>query len=204
MLTRYAALVFTFLAFATSARPANTDIDLDFSIVTGLTGGPTSYLDGIKEIHWVLAVTNKCGLDEQHLRASAKSTFTKSKLGFVSSEEAPPEQLFDRPLFQIAITALPAEPGCAASISAQLIAPIEGARFVHNKKPLSRHSELTIWRDMYGFGTQVIYEPNEQIGRKLEEIVDGLIKDFAEAWGHPTYGAPQLHRFGSKGEAGQD
>ena len=49
---------------------------------------------------------------------------------------------------------------------------------------------------MYGFRTQVIYEPNEQIGRKLEEIVDGLIKDFAEAWthsqgiGHPKYGAP--------------
>ena len=105
MLTRYAALVFTILAFATSARAenaANSDIDLDFSIVTGLTGGPTSYLDGINEMHWVLAVTNKCGLDEQHLRASAKSTFTKSKLGFVSSEEAPPEYFFDRPLFRIA------------------------------------------------------------------------------------------------------
>jgi hypothetical protein len=36
MLTRYAALVFTILAFAASARAenaANTDIDLDFSIV---------------------------------------------------------------------------------------------------------------------------------------------------------------------------
>jgi hypothetical protein len=174
MLTRYAALVFTFFAFATPARPenaANTDIDLDFSIVTGLVGGPTSYLDGVKETHWVLAVIDKCGLDEQHLRVSAKSTFTKSNLGFVSSEEAPPERLFDRPLFQMAITALPAEPGCAASISARVIAPIAGARFVHNKKPLSKHSELTIWRDMYGFGAQVIYEPNEQIGRKLEKIV---------------------------------
>jgi hypothetical protein len=199
MLTRYAALVFTFLAFATSARPenaANSDIDLDFSIVAGLAGGPTSYLDGIKEMHRVLVVIDKCGLDEQHLRDSAKSTFTKSKLGFVSSEEAPPERLFDRPLFQIAITALPAEPGCAAAISARVIAPIEGARFVHNKKPLSKYSDLTIWRDKYGFGTQVIYEPNEQIGRKLEEIADGLIEDFAEAWthsqgiGHPTYGAP--------------
>ena len=99
MLTRYAALVFTILAFATSARAenaANSDIDLDFSIVTGLTGGPTSYLDGINEMHWVLAVTNKCGLDEQHLRASAKSTFTKSKLVFVSSEEAPSEYFFER------------------------------------------------------------------------------------------------------------
>jgi hypothetical protein len=79
MLTRYVALVFMILAFATSARAengANTDIDLDFSIVAGLTGGPTSYLDGIKERLWVLVVTNKCGLDEQHLRASAKSTFT--------------------------------------------------------------------------------------------------------------------------------
>jgi hypothetical protein len=204
MLTRYAALVFTILAFATSARAenaANTDIDLDFSVVTGLTGGPTSYLDGIKEMHWVLVVTNKCGLDEQHLRASAKSTFTKSKLGFVSSEEAPPEYFFDRPLFQIAITALPAEksfrvtardrktarktakvfgksgPGCAASISAQVIAPIEGARFVYNKKPVQKPSMLTIWQDRYGYRGQVIYEPNEQIVRKIEEIVDGLIRD---------------------------
>src|SRR3974390_2594715 len=171
MLTRYAALVFTFLAFATSARPesdANTDIDLDFSIIAGLEGGPTSYLDGIKEMHWVLAVINKCGLDEQHLRASAKSTFTKSKLGFVSSEEAPTERLFDSPLLRITITALPAEPGCAASISAQVIAPIEGARFVYNKKPLSKYAEVTIWRDTYGFGTHVICEPKKQIGRKLE------------------------------------
>jgi hypothetical protein len=199
MLTRYAALIFTFLAFATSARSEdaeNTDIDLDFSIIAGLEGGPTSYLDGIKEMHWVLAVINKCGLDEQHLRASAKSTFAKSKLGFVSSEEAPTERLFDRPLFRIAITALPAEPGCAASISAQVIAPIEGARFVYNKNPLSKYSEVTIWRDTYGFGTQVICERKEQIGRELEEIVDSLINDFAEAWshsqgiGHPTYGAP--------------
>ena len=86
MLIRYAAPVFTVLVFATSARAenaANTDIDLDFSIVTGLKGGPTSYLDGIKEMHWVLALTNKGGLDEQRLRASAKRTFTKSKLGFV-------------------------------------------------------------------------------------------------------------------------
>jgi len=78
MLTRYPALVLTILAFATSARAendANTDIDLDFSIIAGLTGGPTSYLDGIKEMHWVLVVTNKCGIDEQHLRASAKATF---------------------------------------------------------------------------------------------------------------------------------
>jgi hypothetical protein len=199
MLTRYAALGFTILAFATSVRAedaANTDVDLDFSIVAGLRGGPTSYLDGIKEIHWVLAVTNKCGLDEQHLRASAKSTFTKSKLGFVSSEEAPPEYFFDRPLFRIAITALPAESGCAASISAQVIAPIEGARFVYNNKPVQKPSMLTIWQDMYGDGGQVIYEPKKQIVRKIEEIVDGLIKDFAEAWthsqgiGHPTYGAP--------------
>ncbi len=138
MLTRYAALVFSILAFAMPTRAedtANTDIDLDFSIITGLTGGSTSYLDGVKEMHWALVVTNKCGLDEQHLRASAENTFTKSKLGFVSSEEAPPEYLFERPLFRIIITALPAELGCAASISAQVIAPIEGARFVYNKKP---------------------------------------------------------------------
>jgi len=199
MLTRYAALVFTILAFATSTRAendANTDIDLDFSIIAGLTGGPTSYLDGIKEMHWVLVITNKCGLDEQPLRASAKATFTKSKLGFVSSEEASPEHFFDRPLFRIAITALPAESGCAASISAQVIAPIEGARFVHDKKPIQEPSVMTIWQDQYGDGGQVIYEPKKQIVRKIEQIVDGLIKDFSEAWthsqgiGHPTYGAP--------------
>ncbi len=199
MLTRYAALVFTILAIATPARAedaANTDIDLDFSIVAGLSGGPTSYLDGIKEIHWVLVVTDKCGLDEPQLKASAKSAFAKSKLGFVSSEEAPSEDFFERPLFQIAITVLPAEPGCAASISAQVMAPIEGARFVYNKKPVQKPSMLTIWQDKYGNGGQAIYEPNEQIARKIEDIVDGLIKDFAQAWthsqgiGHPTYGAP--------------
>lgn len=201
MLTRSAALVFTILALATSARAknaANTDIDLDFSILSGLmVGGPTSYLDRIKEMHWKLVVINRCGLDVQHLRASAKSTFSKSKLGFVSSEEAPTERLFDRPLFRIVINALPAERGCAASISAQVIAPIEGARFVYNKKPVQkRSSTLTIWQDKYHDGGRVIYEPNEQIVPKIEEIVDGLIEDFAEAWthsqgiGHPTYGAP--------------
>jgi len=31
---------------------ADADIDEDFSIITGLSEGPTSYLDGIKKMHW--------------------------------------------------------------------------------------------------------------------------------------------------------
>jgi hypothetical protein len=47
---------------------ADADIDEDFSIITGLSGGPTSYLDGIKKMNWVLKLLDQCGLDEQHIR----------------------------------------------------------------------------------------------------------------------------------------
>jgi hypothetical protein len=48
---------------------------------------------------------------------------------------------------------------------------------------------------MYPEG-RVAYEPKEQITRRIEEVVDELIKEFAQAWthsqgiGHPKYGAP--------------
>lgn len=38
---------------------ADADIDEDFSIITGLSGGPTSYLDGIKEMPWVLKLLDQ-------------------------------------------------------------------------------------------------------------------------------------------------
>ena|SRR6476620_7921511 len=65
---------------------ADADIDEDFSIISGLSGGPTSYLDGIKIMHWVLKLLDQCGLDEQHIRGSA-SAFMRTKLGFVSDED---------------------------------------------------------------------------------------------------------------------
>ena len=66
---------------------ADADIDEDFSIITGLSGGPTSYLDGIKKMPWVLKLLDQCGLDEQHIRGSATSAIMRTKLGFVSSDE---------------------------------------------------------------------------------------------------------------------
>lgn len=172
---------------------ADADIDEDFSIVTGLSGGPTSYLDGIKEMPWVLKLLDQCGLDEQHIRGSVTSAFMRTKLGFVSSDV---RDFFERPLFQLIVTALPASSGCAASISARVIAPIEGARFVYDKKPLQNPSYVTIWENKYGEGGRPIYEPNEQITARIEATIDTLINEFAEAWthsqgiGHPKYGAP--------------
>ena len=163
---------------------ADADIDEDFSIITGLSGGPTSYLDGIKKMHWVLKLLDQCGLDEQHIRGSATSAFMRTKLGFVSSDE----DVLERPLFQLIVTALPASSGCAASI--------EGARFVYDKKPLQKHTCVTIWESTYGEGGRAIYEPHEQITARIEATIDTLINEFAEAWthsqgiGHPKYGAP--------------
>ena len=174
---------------------ADADIDEDFSIIAGLSGGPTSYLDGIKKMHWVLKLLDQCGLDEQHIRGSATSAFIRTKLGFVSSDEDV-RDFFERPLFQLIVTALPASSGCAASISARVIAPIEGARFVYDKKPLQKHTYVTIWENMYGEGGRAIYEPHEQITARIEATIDTLINEFAEAWthsqgiGHPKYGAP--------------
>jgi len=174
---------------------ADADIDEDFSIITGLSGGPTSYLDGIKKMHWVLKLLDQCGLDEQHIRGSATSAFMRTKLGFVSSDEDV-HDFFERPLFQLIVTALPASSGCAASISARVIAPIEGARFVYDKKPLQKYTYVTIWEDTYGEGGRAIYEPHEQITARIEASIDTLINEFAEAWthsqgiGHPKYGAP--------------
>jgi hypothetical protein len=95
MLPRYVGLTFALLALVTSAsadNDANDDINLDFSVISGLTGGPTSYLDGIKEMPWELSVfLNKCELDEGKLKASAKSAFTQSKLAFV--DEVPAEHI---------------------------------------------------------------------------------------------------------------
>ena len=145
--------------------------------------------------HWVLKLLDQCGLDEQHIRGSATSAFMRTKLGFVSSDEDV-RDLFERPLFQLIFTALPASSGCAASISARVIAPIEGARFVYDKKPLQKHTYVTIWENMYGEGGRAIYEPHEQITARIEATIDTLINEFAEAWthsqgiGHPKYGAP--------------
>ncbi|MBM3543060.1 MAG: hypothetical protein FJX44_00915 [Alphaproteobacteria bacterium] len=169
------------------------DIDEDFSIVTGLSGGPTSYLDGIKKMPWVLKLLDKCDLDEQHIRESATSAFMRTKLGFVRSDVS---DFFERPLFQLIVTALPADSGCAASVTARVIAPVEGARFVYDKKPLQNPTYVTIWENMYGEGGRVIYEPNEQITARIEATIETLIDEFAEAWthsqgiGHPKYGAP--------------
>ena len=170
----------------------DADVDEDFSIIAGLSGGPTSYLDGIKEMPWVLKLLDQCGLDEQHVRGSATSAIMRTKLGFVSSDE----DVLERPLFQLIVTVLPASSGCAASISARVIAPIEGARFAHDKKPLQKHTDVTIWEDTYGAGGQPIYEPHEQITARIDATIDILISKFAEAWthsqgiGHPKYGAP--------------
>ena len=174
---------------------ADADIDEDFSIVTGLSGGPTSYLDGIEKMPWVLKLLDRCGLDEQHIRGSATSALMRTKLGFVRSDEDG-RDFFERPLFQLIVTALPASSGCAASISARVIAPIEGARFVYDKKPLQKYTDVTIWESMYGEGGRAIYEPHEQITARIEATIDTLINEFAEAWthsqgiGHPKYGAP--------------
>ena len=89
-------------------------------------------------MHWVLKLLDQCGLDEQHIRGSATSAFMRTKLGFVSDESEDVRDFFERPLFQLIVTALPASSGCAASISARVIAPIEGARFVYDKKPLQK------------------------------------------------------------------
>jgi hypothetical protein len=113
---------------------ADADIDEDFSIITGLSGGLTSYLDGITKMPWALKLLDQCGLDEQHIRGSATSAFMRTKLGFVSDSDEDVDVL-EQPLFQLIVTALPASSGCAASISARVIAPIEGARFVYDKNP---------------------------------------------------------------------
>jgi hypothetical protein len=86
MLTRYALfLSMILIVVPISARAQNSaadaDIDEDFSIITGLSGGPTSYLDGIKEMHWVLKLLDQCGLDEQHIRGSATSAFMRTRRG---------------------------------------------------------------------------------------------------------------------------
>jgi len=201
MLTRYALfLSMIFIVVPISARAQNSaadaDIDEDFSIITGLSGGPTSYLDGINKKHWVLKLLDQCGLDEQHIRGSATSAFMRTKLGFVSDESEDVSDFFERPLFQLIVTALPASSGCAASISARVIAPIEGARFVYDKKPLQKPTYVTIWENMYGEGGRAIYESHKQIRARIEATIDTLIKEFAEARthsqgiGHPKYGAP--------------
>jgi hypothetical protein len=174
---------------------SDTDIDEDFSIISGLQGGPTSYLDGIKTMNWALKLSDQCGLDEQHIRGSATSAVTRTKLGFVTSDEGE-RDIFELPLFQLIVTALPASSGCATAISARVIAPVEGARFVYDKKPLQKPTYVTIWADQYEEGGQAIYEPHEQITARIEATIDTLINEFAEAWthsqgiGHPKYGAP--------------
>ena len=170
------------------------DIDDDFSIISGLSGGPTSYLDGIKEMHWVLKLQDQCDLDETHIRGAAASAITRTKLGFVTDDDV--SDFFEHPLFQLIVTALPARSGCAASIAARVSAPVEGARFVYDKKPLQKPTYVTIWESSYGENGQVICEPHKQITDKIDATVDTLINEFGEAWthsqgiGHPTYGAP--------------
>src|SRR6516225_1871581 len=126
---------------------ADADIDEDFSIIAGLSGGPTSYFDGIKKMPWVLKLLDQCGLDEQHIRGSATSAIMRTKLGVVSESDEDLD-VHEHPLFQLIVTPRPASSGCAASISARVIAPIQGARFVYDKKPLQKYMDVTIWKDM--------------------------------------------------------
>ena len=178
-----------------AAADSDADIDEDFSIISGLQGGPTSYLDGIKTMNWALKLSDQCDLDEQHIRGEAASAITRTKLGFVSSDESE-RDIFELPLFQLIVTALPVSSGCAAVISARVIAPVEGARFVYDKKPLQKPTYVTIWADQYEESGQAIYEPHGQITARIEATIDTLINEFAEAWthsqgiGHPKYGAP--------------
>ncbi len=173
---------------------SDTDIDDDFSIVSGMSGGPTSYLDGMKEMHWVLKLQDQCGLDEKHIRAATTSAIMRTKLGFVTDDDV--SDFFEHPLFQLIVTSLPASSGCAAAIAARVIAPVEGAHFVYDKKPLQKPTYVTIWESSYGENGKAIYEPHKQITAKIEATVDALINEFGEAWthsqgiGHPTYGAP--------------
>lgn len=179
----------------TQNSAADADIDEDFSIISGLSGGPTSYLDGIKEMPWILKLLDRCGLDEQHIREAATNAFMRTKLGFVSSDEDA-GNIFERSFFQLVVTALPESAGCAASISARVVAPVEGARFVYDNKPLQEPTFVTIWESEYGEGGRAIYEPDKQVTARIEATVDTLINEFAEAWthsqgiGHPKYGAP--------------
>lgn len=192
LIAAISALAIPALAHAENSA-TDADIDEDFSIITGLSGGPTSYLDGIKEMPWVLKLLDQCGLDEQQIRGSATSAIMRTKLGFVSSDEDG-GNFFERPLLQLIVTARPASSGCAASISARVTAPIEGARFVYDKKPLQNPTFVTIWE--HDEGGRAIYEPQEQITARIEATLETLIDEFAEAWthsqgiGHPKYGAP--------------
>src|SRR5262249_4651402 len=117
-----------------------------------------------------------------------------TKLGFVSDDDV--RDFFERPLFQLVVTALPEGSGCAASISARVIAPIEGARFAYDKKPLQKPTFVTIWESQYGEGGRPIYEASEQTRARIEATIDTLINEFAEPCthskgiGHPKYGAP--------------
>ena len=59
--------------------------------------------------------------------------------------------------------------------------PIEGARFVYDKKSLQKHTDVTIWESMYGGGGRAIYEPHEQMTAMIEATIDTLINEFAES-----------------------
>jgi hypothetical protein len=145
----------------------------------------------------VLKLLDKCDLDEQRIRGSAASAIKRTKLGFVRSDEDEDGSVFfERPLFQLIVTALPVSSGCAASLSARVTAPVEGARFVYDQKRLQKPTFVTIWQDMHEEGGRVIYEPHEQITARIESTIETLINEFAGAWthsqgiGYPKYGAP--------------
>ena len=92
---------------------ADADIDEDFSIIAGLSGGPTSYLNGIKKMHWCSNCLINMMCCSSRPRGSATSAFMRTKLGFVSSSDEDVRDFFERPLFQLIVTALPASSGCA-------------------------------------------------------------------------------------------
>ena len=114
MLTRYALfLSMVFIVVPISARAQNSaaeaDIDEDFSIITGLSGGPTSYLDGIKKCIGCSNCLINAVWTSSTPGGSATSAFMRTKLGFVSSDEGV-RDFFDRPLFQLIVKALPNSP----------------------------------------------------------------------------------------------
>jgi hypothetical protein len=154
--------------------------------MAGFMGGPTPYLQGVKEVVWELSVTSNCNsLRDDNLRSAAAFTLNASGSRFVNYGEllkmgdTPTVQnRLNQPNLRLGVRAMSVGAACFADIDAHVEAAIEGGQFIFNRKPIGRGAGMNIWFD----AGEMISAPSNEIEGRVSQVLDRIIKRFANAW----------------------
>lgn len=151
-----------------------------------LPGGPTPYLQGVKEMVWELSVVGDCTwLREDNLRSATTFTLNASGLRFVNwgellkmGDTPNVRNRLNQPTLRLGVRALAVGSACFVDIDAHVEVAIEGGHFIFNKQPLGPGAGMNIWHD----AGEMISAPSNEIEGRASQVLDRIIKPLANAW----------------------